>query len=106
MQEHQSKVKQWSAQCDHCLAESVEVLASLEDSGEKTVHAQTQKIARKPTSVAGIPNSEEMESASFSLPHSSSKQALLYSEPPEKINYLMNSRPLTSKDLVWFSSWQ
>jgi hypothetical protein len=66
-------------------AESVEVLASLEDEGERAVCPQTQKIASKPTLVAGFPKSNEKETPSFSVPRSSLKKAPVCSEPSEKV---------------------
>ena len=59
---HQTKLsKQWRARCDQRLAEPVELLASLDDDVDKTVHDKTQKITPKPISVARSPKSDEKE---------------------------------------------
>ena len=102
MQEHQTELKRCSAQRDQRLAESVELLASVEDDGDKTVNSQPQKITRKPiTLAAGTPMSHEKDMSSFFAPHSSLKKTPVYSEPPNKKTiYLMISCPLTSKFLV------
>ena len=65
-EDHQTKLsKQWSARCDQRLAEPVELLVSLDDDVDKTVHDKTQKITPKPISVARSPKSDEKELSPF-----------------------------------------
>ena len=82
-QDHQTELKQWSARRDLRLAESVELLVSLDDDTDKTVHAKTQKITCKPSSVAGSIKSNEKEMSPFFAPRTSLNKTPVFSEPPE-----------------------
>ena len=100
-QDHQTELKQWSARRDQHLAESVELLATLDNDADKTAYAKTQKITRKPSLDAGSPKSDEKEMSSFFASRSSLKKTPVYSEPHERrLFFLRISCLLATKCLV------
>lgn len=83
-EDHRIKFKQWSSRRDQRLAESVELLASLDDDSDKMVFAKTQRSTPKSLVMAESSKSDEKEMAPFFAPRSSLKKAPAFSEPPEK----------------------